>query len=200
MILRVFYTLLLLALLAVLVWVSGLFWFVNQIPDTPNPHADKADAIIVLTGGAGRVEHGLKLLSDGRGDKLFVSGVSRGVKVHELIAAAGMKAHFTHAGERSRIVLGFKASDTRGNALETAEWMTQEKYTSMRLVTGNYHLPRSIMEIRRLLPQATIIADPVFPENFKRGEWWKFPGTTKLILSEYHKYVLTALEYLFHFR
>ena len=92
-----------------------------------------------------------------------------------------------------RIVLGYAAGDTEGNAAETAEWMTAEGFTSLRLVTAAYHMPRSLLEFQRALPGATIVAHPVFPPGVKQEGWWNDAGSTGVLVGEYLKYLLALI-------
>ena len=74
-------------------------------------------------------------------------------------------------------------------------WMRREGFGSLVLVTATYHMPRSLNEFHRALPEARIVAYPVFPENFKRDEWWRWPGSAALVVIEYHKYMLARLRF-----
>src|SRR3546814_5646529 len=87
------------------------------------------------------------------------------------------------------VVLGYEADNTRGNAVETAAWMKDQGFTSLRLVTATYHMPRSLLEFRRLMPNIEIIPHPVFTEHFKRDDWWMWPGSSSLLITEYTKYL-----------
>jgi uncharacterized SAM-binding protein YcdF (DUF218 family) len=175
----------------VLVWLGGLVWFAGTIPRDP-PAADSAeaqrhtDAIVVLTGGSERLTVGLALLAAGRANKLFVSGVYHSVDVRALLRITPQKP--AEAG--CCIVLGYAADNTVGNAAETAAWMRAEHFTSLRLVTANYHLRRSLLEFRRALPEAEIIPYPVVPANVRVADWWRWRHTTGLIVTEYNKYLV----------
>ena len=152
---------------------------------TPPPDT-VTDAIVVLTGGVGRIGAGLSLLERGAGRKLFVSGVYRGVDVQALLRAARRSP----ADVECCITLGYAADSTRGNAEETAAWIRREGYTSLRLVTASYHMPRSLYEFRRLLPpEVAIVPHPVFPASFFLNDWWRWHGSARLAVSEYHKYL-----------
>ena len=144
---------------------------------------------IMVTGGSGRLQAGLDLLAAGRAEKLFVSGVYRGVEVAELLRLSA------RAPDRLRccVVLGYSADNTAGNARETAEWIAREGYSSLRLVTASYHMPRSLLEFRRAMPGVTIITHPVFPGHVKQGDWWRWPGTAWLVIGEYNKYLAARL-------
>jgi uncharacterized SAM-binding protein YcdF (DUF218 family) len=168
-------------------WVGGLIWFAESIPrDREAPSSAQAtDAIVVLTGGAARLKAGLVELEAGRARKLFVSGVNPRVELSELLRTAGQPA----SAVECCIVLGYAADNTLGNAAETRQWMEREGYRSLRLVTANYHMRRSLLEFRRAMPHVDIVAHPVFPDTFMRDSWWSWPGTLALIVSEYHKYL-----------
>lgn len=186
----------LLALLVavVIVWLSGLFAFLDIIPREIVGDDEETGAIVVLTGGSLRVETGLQLLQAGLARKLFVSGVHRGVDVEQLLRVARQ----TPAQADCCIALGHQADDTEGNAAESVAWLRQEGFTSLRLVTGAYHMPRSLFEFRSVMPEARIVPHPVFPPQVKLDEWWRWPGTAGLILGEYSKYLIVRGRHLFN--
>jgi uncharacterized SAM-binding protein YcdF (DUF218 family) len=175
-----------------LLWLAGLIAFATDIPEHLEDASTHTDAIVVLTGGSGRLETGLALLRQGLGDKLFVSGVYRGVDVNELLRLSRQKPDPLECC----IALGHSADNTWGNALETAQWMKQQGFHSLRLVTGNYHMRRSLAEFRAALPEAVIVPHPVFPDSVKRDRWWLWPGTAHLIVGEYTKYLAGELRRL----
>ena len=171
--------------------MGGLYHFASLIPEPGHIAKDKTDAIVVLTGGAGRVREGLSLLEKGFARKLFVSGVYRGVDVRALRQLVRRAP-----GElECCIALGYVADSTRGNAMETADWIRLEKISSIRLVTASYHMPRSLLEFHRVLPTVVrIVVHPVFPPDFYPGNWWRWRGSARLAISEYHKYLIAILE------
>ncbi len=167
-------------------WAVGLLWFIEQIPRRIEQPDTMTDAIVVLTGGARRLGAGLELLARGRAAKLFISGVYRGVDVAEILRASRRSPEELECC----VVLGHDATDTRSNANETGQWMAAEGFTSLRLVTAGYHMPRSRIEFRRAMPEVRLIAHPVFPPNVRIDEWWRWPGTTALLVGEYTKYLI----------
>lgn len=171
---------------AAVFWIIGLFVFVSYIPDQKPPINIRTDAIVVLTGGAGRVSEGLDLLKQKLGERLFVSGVYHGVDVNALLKVARQ----TPRDLEWRITLGYSADNTVGNARETAEWMAKQRFKSLRLVTASYHMPRSLLEFRRAMPDVSIIIHPVHPPQFKLHHWWLWPGSARLVISEYQKYLV----------
>jgi uncharacterized SAM-binding protein YcdF (DUF218 family) len=184
----------LIGLLVLSAWSAGLFIFVSHIPREPAGETVSTDAIVVLTGGSERLGESVRLLSAGLAKKLFVSGVHEEVDLPALIASLPPDAARPSAEQIACcIVLDHNAGNTRGNARETAQWMAAEGFISMRLVTANYHMPRSLLEFRQAMPGIAIVPHPVFPAQVKREEWWRWPGTAALMVSEYHKFLFALL-------
>ena len=173
-------------MLATLVlWLAGLPPFAASSLSIRVDPSSPTDAIVVLTGGRLRLETGLELFATGSAKKLFISGVNEWVDRDELLRALGP------AAERAAccIVLGHEADNTFGNARETANWMHEEGYKSLRLVTSWYHMRRGLLEFGRAMPQVTIVAHPVFAHHLDPERWWSWHGAPFLIIGEYDKYL-----------
>lgn len=171
---------------AALALAAGFVWFAATLPRTVADPLTRTDAIVVLTGGSDRLETGFALLEKGAARRLFVSGVAPEVDMAALLEAADRR----RGSVGCCVVLGRDANDTLGNARETAEWMRREGLGSLRLVTAQYHMPRSLLVFRRAMPDVTIIPHPVFPGAVRSEDWWLWPGTTRLLFSEYLKYLV----------
>jgi uncharacterized SAM-binding protein YcdF (DUF218 family) len=186
---RLFRRLGLLALAVFVLWLGGLAFFVASSLSIRVDPAIATDAIIVLTGGRLRLETGLELFAAGTAKKLFVSGVNQRVDRDELLRALGPSA------ERAAccIALGHEADNTLGNARESANWMREERYRSLRLVTSWYHMRRALLEFGRAMPQVTVIAHPVFAHHLDSEHWWSWHGPLVLIITEYDKYLVAWL-------
>ena len=176
------------AVVLAFVWTGGLLRFAALIPTaaTTEDGGGSTDAIVVLTGGSGRLDAGFSLLARRQAKKLFVSGVYRGVDVDRLLQLSRHNPEDLNCC----VNLGYAADSTAGNAVETAAWMAAAGYRSLRLVTANYHMPRALFEFRNAMPDIEIIPHAVFPRDFKIGRWWAWPGSASLIVSEYSKLVL----------
>ena len=176
-----------LGLLALVLWLGGLALFVASSLSIRDDPSIPTDAIVVLTGGRLRLETGLQLFAAGTAKKLFVSGVNQRVDREELLRPLGP------AAQRAAccIVLGHEADNTVGNARETATWMHEEGYRSLRLVTSWYHMQRSLLEFGRAMPQAWIIPHPVYAHHVDPQRWWNRHGAPLLVLGEYDKYLIT---------
>jgi uncharacterized SAM-binding protein YcdF (DUF218 family) len=140
-----------------LAWAIGFLWFVVALP-RPADGAEESDAVIVPTGGAGRIARGLEVLDQQLADKMLVSGVDPEVKPAEFAAEFAVEAEQMECC----VTLGFAAVDTRSNAAETAKWVAQNEVRSLRLVTTDWHMRRAAGELDRTLPDhVTVIRDAV---------------------------------------
>ncbi|MCW5724757.1 MAG: YdcF family protein [Maricaulaceae bacterium] len=141
---------------------------------------ESADAVIALTGGEGRLGAAAALLADGRGERLLISGVHPSVRLDELRAATGASAALFECC----VDLGREAADTIGNALETAEWARANGYSRLLVVTSDYHLPRSLLELKAAMPDAELIPYPV-----RTPRPWSDLRAARRWAQEYPKYV-----------
>ncbi len=176
----------LLILLPILCWSAGLVWFVSHLDDPPVDPKTPVDAIVVLTGGSLRIDTGLQLLIAHSGRKLFVSGVHPGIDAADVLRLTRGAPNWV----RCCIVLGHESYNTISNAIETEAWLRGQGYHSIRLVTANYHMPRSLLEFSRVLPaDIRILPYPVFPEAGRQDPSGRWRGTAHVIVVEYTKYL-----------
>jgi len=167
-------------------WLAGLVWFTSLLPTRVEDTTRGTEAIVVLTGGGGRIAEGLDLLAANRAGKLFISGVGAAVDVQELLRVSKRP----QADITCCVALGYKADSTYGNAIETAAWMRDNGLRSLRLVTAAYHMPRSLLQFRRAMPEMEIIPNPVFSANFRPDSWLRWSDSASLIVTEYSKYLI----------
>lgn len=173
-------------LVFIIVWLAGLVWFAETMPQKIADAAARSDAVVVLTGSPERLNAGVELLARGQAKKLFISGVYRGVDVAQVLRLVKKQGRELECC----MTLGHNADDTRGNAIESAHWAKKERVKSLRLVTANYHMRRSLLEFRRLMPEVRIIPHPTFSPGFKTRSWWRWPGTLQLLIIEYSKFLV----------
>lgn len=171
------------------IWLGGLIYFTTLIPDSVTDPTTATDGIVVLTGGSDRLREGLQLLADGKAKRLLISGVYREASLTDLLQTGEAPAGLSQQMIDCCITIGYRAGNTLGNATEAAEWAAANGLRSLRLVTADYHMPRSLLEFSHALPGALIVPHPVFPEEVKRERWWLWPGTARLVVGEYHKYL-----------
>ena len=181
-----------LAVLAAIFWLVGLLLFVENIPRS-KPDDTLTDAVVVLTGGPGRINRGIELLASEKARELLISGVGADVPMRDLIS--------DNALPKSRleccVTLGRAARDTRENAIEAAGWAASRNIVSIRLVTSDFHMPRSLLEFERRLPQLQIIPEPVGTKSITMGRWWLRPDTVVLLAGEYSKFLAVRLQLAF---
>ena len=179
-------------LLVLVVWLGGFLAFAAAIPPTVRNPEQPVDAIVVLTGGDVRLAEGFALLDKGLAKKMLISGVSSGVDMPALLQTLNGSTQPNQAVLDCCVTLGYDARSTEGNARESLRWLGENNFTTIRLVTANYHMNRSLLEFRRVMPQITIIAHPVFPKQMQDPYWFAHPGTVFLLFNEYHKYLAAA--------
>ena len=156
-----------------IVWVMGFLWFALTLPQ-PAPQS-RTDAIVVPTGSGGRIERGLEMLQLGAAERMLVTGVDVSVQTGEFQAEFDVPQRVMDCC----VTLGFSALDTRGNARETAQWLEENEYNSIRLVTADWHMRRAALELADQLPaRISVTRDAVHTE----------PSLGTLFL-EYHKLI-----------
>jgi uncharacterized SAM-binding protein YcdF (DUF218 family) len=139
--------------------------YVGQL-STPRD-VQAADAIIVLTGGYARLDAGLELLRSGKGKRLLISGVHPAASERDLQVATGADRSLF----KCCVDIDHAALDTVGNAEESAKWVRSHEYGSVILVTNNYHMPRSLLEMHRLLEKAELRPYAVVNSRLDNGGW-----------------------------
>lgn len=171
------------------IFVAGFLQFADEVASLQPPPSPKADAIIVLTGGFQRIDQGVELLKAGAGKRLLISGVHPTTTRSQIRRnTQGSAALFTCC-----VDIGREAVDTIGNAAEASYWIRDRGYRSILVVTNNYHMPRSLLELRRARPETEFIAFPVVNSDLKTSNWLRNPLFLKAILLEYAKYSVALL-------
>jgi uncharacterized SAM-binding protein YcdF (DUF218 family) len=173
-----------LVMLAVVMLVIGFFIFTGSI-ERSQLEPRTADGIAVLTGGAARIDEAMKLLTQQKAKRLLITGVNRTTSTEELKQLASQGDQLFSCC----VDIDKEARNTIDNATETSQWVARNHYTSVIVVTSNYHMPRALAELGRVMPGVTLIPYSVVDNNVHLDRWWTFPGTTRLLISEYLKYL-----------
>lgn len=172
----------------VIAFAIGFAHFVHTVASIERPIGnERADAIVALTGGAERITDAIALLGEGRARRLLISGVHPGTTREALASMTPDHGDLFFCC----VDLGHSALNTVGNAKEARDWARGNGFTSLIVVTSSYHLPRSLNEISRELPEADLIPYPVVTRRVHIQSWWRNPGTTRLLLAEYTKYLMS---------
>tara|TARA_Y100000022_G_C13207421_1_gene355768 strand:- start:263 stop:877 length:615 start_codon:yes stop_codon:yes gene_type:complete len=174
--------------LLVAIFISGLQYFVLNLPRHMKSPIRQSDGIVVITGGQQRLDAGLTLLATGTASKLLISGVGAGLS--KAILANDLQLDQT---QRDLLIccaeLEFAARDTRGNARAARHWAETNKLASLYLVTANYHMPRAKLAFEREMPHIDLHYWPISPDDLRIDSWWTDPGLIRLLAREYAKFL-----------
>lgn len=165
-------------------WSLGLLWFLHVTTNIPPPPPPHSDAILALTGGAGRVDTALRLLASGAAGRLLISGVGRTAEFLELAHRAGVPTILA-----PQVTLGRNALSTRGNAAEAAAWVRSNNVGSLIVVTSYYHMPRALAELRQTLPGVVLHRVPVVSGPKSSSNRIEL----RLLAAEYTKFLAVEL-------
>lgn len=176
------------AALALIATVVGFFIFAARVGgQTENPPAGvSADAIVVLTGGRARLEPAVTLLREQRGARLLISGVDADISDVTLRRTLDIDTDLFECC----IDIDREALDTEGNARSSAAWAQRNGYTSLIVVTNDYHVPRSMLEMRNALPDVEIVAYPVVNMKPETVDLAASMDRYRVLLGEYAKYLV----------
>ena len=168
------------------IWTSGLAWFTVAIDGYRKTDPNPVQAIVVLTGGPQRLRVGLEMLARHQSARLLISGVHPQFRLETFLENQHFETSLT-----TRIDLDHTASNTRENARQCSPdirvqdyiALASEKheYTSLRLVTSDYHMIRSLIEFRRAIPPSIRIIPHGVPSE----------PSFETIFIEYNKVLMT---------
>jgi uncharacterized SAM-binding protein YcdF (DUF218 family) len=175
-------------IIAVAGFIAGFIAFAVNTTNVLEAETPRADAIVVVTGGEDRIGAALGLLRQRSGRRLLISGVN------PRTSAAAIR---DQTGERRQLFeccvdIGREASDTIGNAEETRDWAEARGYRSLIVVTSSYHMPRTLIEFSRAMPDRAFIPHPVLSRLMRDRSWWQHPGSLRVLLNEYVKFIASA--------
>ena len=172
----------------VLLFTFSVFSFISFVQDLRTYQFDKekrVDAIVVLSGGLGRVEEGLKLLKADKGEYLIISGVDKNSDINSIF--------FLHNPldfvDNKRIILEKSSSSTFENARDVKKIIDRRGFKSIILITSAYHIKRAGFTFLRVFTDdVEIFYHTVSTENFNEQAWWKDRNSTLLVLTEFMKF------------
>ena len=144
----------------------------------------KADAIVVLAGGKGRVDEGVRLYRERRAAYLFLIGVDPSVRKSDL--------YRQRPGDPSPegVILERASRNTLENAILGREVILRRQVGSVLLITSRYHMKRAAILFRNALPRdLAIYPYPVDSRNLKE-DWWSHGGSFYLLFTEFYKYCM----------
>ncbi len=171
---------------AVLSFCVGFLVFVAALDRAERVPGDRADGIVALTGGAQRIGDAIDLLAGGYGRRLLITGVNERTSRDEIARLNPTQRALIDCC----VDLDYRARNTIGNAIETRRWMRTHRFSSVAVVTSNYHMPRTLIELDHALRDGDrVLPHPVIAEGFDAGRWWHSPPSVRLLASEYVKFL-----------
>jgi uncharacterized SAM-binding protein YcdF (DUF218 family) len=182
-----------LGILGAAILIVGFGIFVWVLPREQVVLDREADGIVVLTGGTSRVIDALELLSSHHGKRLLITGVNLGTTTTDIAREAPSYERLLACC----VDLDYSAINTLGNAVQTRLWATQHNFHSLIVVTSAYHMPRALAELEHQLPDVTLTPYPVLSDRLRVEPWWTSGDTTRLVLSEYFKYLFAEVRMRF---
>ncbi|WP_240540032.1 YdcF family protein [Salinarimonas soli] len=185
-------SLILLAVAAVALLGAGFLGFVAGIERQERAPGARTDAIVALTGGAERIGNAIDLLAQGYARRLLISGVNERTSRAEIARLnPGQRVLFDCC-----VDLDYRARNTIGNAIETRRWLHEHGFRSVIVVTSNYHMPRTMLELDNALPGLVKVPYAVISDTGDPTGWWRNPAVARLLASEYVKYLAVRLRLL----
>jgi uncharacterized SAM-binding protein YcdF (DUF218 family) len=174
--------------IALFAFLGGFVVFASSITRYVAAAGVRADGIVVLTGGEHRLSEAARLLAEGRGKRLLITGANRMATREDL----HRKSKLAPALFDCCVDIGYDALTTSGNAQETKTWVRDQRFKRLILVTSSYHMPRSLVELERAMPEVVFVPYPVVSQNFRTERWWLHGATARLLFSEYVKFLPSA--------
>lgn len=171
--------------LSLLLLAGGFFVFIHQLDSYSIDDGATADGIVVLTGGSQRIAEASDLLSRGRAKRMLITGVNLKTSREQIVAVNNELAHLVDCC----VDLDYRARNTIGNAIGARRWAQQNNFDSVIVVTSNYHMPRTLVELGNTLPGVKLLPYAVVAENSQTERWWSDAATARLLMMEYVKYL-----------
>ena len=182
-----------LSALGILIAAACLQHFVLTLPHQPEKGLPAStDGLVVPTGGQARIHEGLLLLHNSTAQRMLITGVGKTVSKQVLAGRLNLPADQLATFDCC-VDIEKTAMDTKGNAIAARNWANLKQFSTIRLVTSNYHLPRAHLEFARLLPERKITGWPVVPPDLQLGSWYLHWPAIRLLVKEYAKYLLARL-------
>ncbi|QUD86919.1 YdcF family protein [Phenylobacterium montanum] len=174
-------------LLLVLMWTVGLATFAQRVDrSTPPNDPPRADGVVALTGASdARIAEAMRLLEDGKAQRMLISGVNPSASRADIRGVARATRRYYDCC----VDLGFQATNTVGNARETARWARQHRFASLIVVTSDFHMPRAMLELKGALPEARLTPYPVRTTELDAHHWWRSETGARRMIVEYDKYL-----------
>ena len=175
--------------IALPIWLIGFVVFTLYVFSFQFTEQTPAEAIVAWTGGEYRIQTAINLLEQHQAERLLISGVNKNANPSRFLGNVSDEL-------KAKIDLGYQATTTKENAIETRDWLNKHKFHSVVLVTSFYHMPRSLAELNHAVPNMTVTPFPIWPKDFNQSVAWIHTRSAFHLVNEYHKFLVIKLHYL----
>ena len=182
-----------LLILLMMIYCGGFLVYIAEYQRAAEPLFDKADGIVVLTGGPDRIAEAVKLLAEKHASRLLISGVNEQTDEEDLIRTVPALQKFMSCC----VTLDRDAQNTHENAIQTLAWANQNRFSSLILVTAHAHLPRALFELRTSGAGEIKISPWRVGGPIRADDWWRDPQNIRAMLVEYTKLSGSVLRFFY---
>ena len=162
-----------------MLYIVSFLDFIKYI-DKENLNYTDSNTIVVLTGNSGRLNAAIDLMLLNTDTRLLITGVAKGVKYSEIIKNRNI--------DKERIILGYKAQSTFGNAIETKIWIQKNNFKDFILITDDWHMQRALVLFKNAMPNITI-----FPYRLKSNKNFR----KNFYFEEHLKYLISHIQVIY---
>jgi len=148
----------------------------SDIPLSDTETCEKADAIVVVSGGdtAARTEEGVRLYNKGWASSLVLSGAAQDKSGPS--NAAAMRSQALESGvPADAIYIDEFSETTQQNAENSQSIFTRYNFKKVILVTSGYHQRRASLEFDKRSGSVEILNHPLHNDNAWSMWWWLTP-------------------------
>src|SRR3990172_8928037 len=178
------------SLTAVSILTALLFLYIDFAKNAGRYKAEnnRADAIVVLTGGLGRVSKGFELFAGGKAMHLILAGAAKDATLESIFFQKDL------VQDKVNIILEKSSTSTYENAVEIKKIIEAKSIKSIILITSFYHMKRASYTFSRILPgEIRLYLYPVATPNFDEKMWWRGRGPV-LLAGEFFKFYWYRLQ------
>ena len=159
--------------------------FFNNIKNFDTANKELIEGVAVLTGGKGRIAKGIELFENTPNSYLIISGVDKSIKNIEVLSKELL--------ENNKVFIDKKSETTIDNAEEIINWAYKKSITNIKIITSDYHMPRSILILNKKSKNLKFFADPVTSDISVRENLFNNFQLLIFLSEEYLKYLFCYL-------
>ncbi|MEC8100472.1 MAG: YdcF family protein [Pseudomonadota bacterium] len=166
---------------------TGFQRFYLSIKNYQITYNKNIQGIAVLTGGKGRISEGLEVFKSYKDIYLLISGVDKSIKIEEILPANLLN--------NQKVFTDTISETTRDNAIAIIKWAKKYNIRHIKIITSDYHMPRSMIVLSKNTKNLSFYAHPVKSNiDIMLGDL-KSLNKLNFLMKEYFKYLLSLIIY-----